>query len=97
MEWVEVIQLRITRRDTAEILSTIKQLVEEARVEDSCQKIRMFQRTDVDTDLSILLFHGFSQVKKGGTSLGIRMRSALKDFGMVNHHTWSEVGTHCKI
>ncbi len=91
MQWVEVIQLRITKRDTERIVSTVQRLAGESIQEDSCQKVKMYRRILVNTDLSILLFHDITAVEKSGSSLGLRISSALKEFGMVNHHTWLEV------
>lgn len=88
MQWVEVIQLRITRRDTERIIPIVQQLAGDAQKEGSCQKIKMYRRAQVNTDLSILLFHDFIPMEKSGSTLGLRISAALMEFGMVNHNTW---------
>ena len=91
MNWFEVIHLRITERETEKFVPIVQQLVGEAVEEGSCREIKMYRRALVDTDLSILLYHNTIKLKKNGSSLGLRITSALKEYGMVNHMTWLEV------
>lgn len=83
--------MRITERETKKIVPIVQQLVCEAVEEGSCREIKMYRRALVDTDLSILLYHDTIKMEKNGSSLGLRITSALKDYGMVNHTTWLEV------
>ncbi len=91
MSWLEVIHLRSAAQETKKLLTTVQHLVADAEKEGSCRKIRMYRRILVSTDLSIILHHDTSKEDKSGSSLGLRMVSALKEFGMVNHTVWSEV------
>ena len=91
MNWLEVIHLRTTAADTEPLFAILQQLIGEAEKEGSCREIKMFRRALVDTDVSLLLDHDTSMVEKNGSSLGLRIASALKDFGMVNHTVWSEM------
>ena len=91
MNWFEVIHLRITERETEKFVPIVQQLVDEAVKEGSCREIKMYRRALVDTDLSILLYHDTIKIEKNGSSLGLRIASALKEFGMVNHTTWFEI------
>jgi hypothetical protein len=45
----------------------------------------------IDTDFSIHLFHDSKKVEKSGSPLGLRLASALKEFGLVNHSIWIEM------
>ncbi|WP_163338905.1 hypothetical protein [Desulfopila sp. IMCC35008] len=91
MQWVEVIQLRITKPDPEQIIPILQQLAEDASEEDSCQEVHMYRRAHVNTDLSILLWHDILPGAKSESSLGLRISAALKEFGMVNHNTWFEI------
>ena len=91
MKWVEVIHLRIAERETERIVHIVQQLVGEAVKEDSCLEVKMYKRALVDNDLSILLYHDTRQMERSGSSLGVRITSALKEYGMVHHRTWFEV------
>jgi hypothetical protein len=91
MSWFEVIHFRTIERETEQLVPLVQQLVSEAEEEGSCREIKMYRRALVDTDLSILLYHDTLKVEKNGSSLGLRMALALKEFGMVNHTTWLEI------
>ncbi len=91
MSWFEVIHLRTTTRETVQLVPIIQQLIGEAEEEGFCREIKMYRRALVDTDLSVLLYHDALNVEKNGSSLGLRMASALKEFGMVNHTAWVEI------
>lgn len=95
MHWVEVIQLRITRRNTRQVVAIVQKLASEARTEGTCRSVRMCRRADIDTDLCLLFFHENPPVQGYGSTLGIRISAALKEFGMVNHNTWVEVHDSC--
>ncbi len=94
MSWLEVIHLRMTDLQSEQCKRTVKQLVSEARREGVCRKIKMYRRALVDTDLSIHLIHDTQQVEANGSSLGLRIASALKKFGMIHHTVWT--GIECK-
>jgi hypothetical protein len=91
MNWIEVIHLRITERETEKFVPIVQQLVGEAVEDRSCREVKMYRRALVDTDLSIILYHDTLKMEKNGSSLGLRITSALKEFGMVNHITWLEI------
>ena len=90
MNWVEVIRFRTTT-ETSPLLVELQHLLDQAKKEKSCDEIKIYQRTLVDTDLSIIIFHNNPLVDKNGSSLGLRIASALDEFGMVNHTAWSEI------
>ena len=90
MSGLEIIRFRTTATETSQILATLRHLLDQTKKEKSCDEIKMYQRTFVDTDLSIFIYHSNPMVEKGGSSLGLRITSALQEFGMVNHTTWSE-------
>ncbi len=91
MSWLEVIHFRATARQTEQLLPIVQQLVGEAQQEGSCKEIKVYRRALVDTDLYISLYHDTSKVEKDGSSLGLRMASALKELGMANHTVWSAI------
>ena len=83
--------MRIIERETEQIVLIVQQLAGEALEDRSCRDVKMYRRALVDNDLSIILYHDTIKMKKNGSSLGLRITSALKEFGMVNHMTWFEV------
>lgn len=91
MNWVEVIRFRTTATETSQLLVELQNLLTQAKKEKSCDEIKIYQRTFVNTELSIIIFHNNPIVEKNGSSLGLRIASALHEFGMVNHTAWSEI------
>jgi len=91
MNWLEVIHLRTTARETEQLVHMIQQLAEEAVKEDSSRKIQLLRSTRVDTDFSIVLYHNNIEIDQKGSVLGLRIANALKEYGMVNHMTWHEI------
>lgn len=83
--------MRSTANEIEQLLPIIQQMISQAEKEGFCREIKMYRRALVDTDLSILLHHDALNVEKNGSSLAIRMTSALKVFGMVNHTAWCEI------
>ncbi len=94
MSWLEVIHLRMTDLQSEQCKRTVKHLVAEARREGVCRTVKMYRRALVETDLSIHLIHDTQQVEANGSSLGLRIASALKKFGMIHHTVWT--GIECK-
>ncbi|MBL6993628.1 hypothetical protein, partial [Desulfobacula sp.] len=55
------------------------------------QKLILYRQLDLDTDISIHILHDLIKVENSGSDLGIRIVSALKEFGLVNHNVWVEM------
>jgi hypothetical protein len=71
--------------------SKLQKLIDQ--VEKEKQGIMAYTRVLIDTDFSIHLFHDSNKVENSGSSLGLRLASALKEFGTINHSIWIEMHT----
>ena len=94
MKWLEIIELRSIDSNRESLESQLKKLINEVDKEIKKQTIKTYNRVMIDTDFSIHLLHESKKVDKGGSSLGLHLASALKEFGLVNHSVWIE--THGK-
>jgi hypothetical protein len=90
MKWLEIIKIRISANDHKLLKSHFKQLVKEVNKEKE-QKLILYRQLDLNTDVSIHIFHDSIKAEKSGSDLGIRIASALKEFGLVNHNVWIEM------
>ena len=73
----------------AELLeSQLQKLMNEVDKETKKQAIKAYSRVMIGTDFSIHLFHDSKKVENSGSRLGLRIASALKAFGLVNHSVW---------
>ena len=54
------------------------------------QEIKIYVHGMVETDMSVNLVYDSENVDTRGSSLGLRLVSMLKGFGLVNHSVWVE-------
>jgi hypothetical protein len=88
VKWVEVIQVRSTGCNKNFLKSELLKLIEENKKITKQHEVMAYGRVLVDTDYTIQIFHETANVEKDGSSLGLRLVSALKAFGLVNHSVW---------
>ncbi len=91
MKWIEVIQLRTINSNQEALEERLKELTAEINGKKSRRVIRMYNREQIHTDICIVLFQDTAKKEPGGSEPGLRLASALKEFGLVNHSTWIEM------
>lgn len=91
MEWLEIIQLRAVESNTEMLESRLQELMNEVDVETKRQSIKAYSHSTVCTDFSVHLFHESKIVEHFGSRLGLRLASALREFGLVDHSIWIEM------
>ena len=91
MKWLEMIELRSVECHRELLESQLQQLMHDMNKETDAQAIKIYRRIMLETDLSIHLFHNSKNVERNGSSLGLRLASSLKEFGVVNHSVWTEM------
>jgi len=94
MNWLEIIELRSTGGNKKMLESELKKLVIELNKETKMQAIKIYGREMIDTDFSIHLIHDSINTEHSGSPIGLRVSSALKEFGLVNHSVWIEMQSH---
>ena len=91
MKWLEIIELRSVDSNRELLESQLQKLINEVDKETKKQAIKAYSRVMIDTDFSIHLFHDSKKRENSGSQLGLRLASALKEFGLVNHSIWIEM------
>lgn len=91
MKWLEIIELRSVDSNRELLESQLQKLTNDLDKETKKQAIKAYSRVMIDTDFSIHLFHDSKKVETSGSQLGLRLASALKEFGLVNHSIWIEM------
>jgi len=91
MKWLEIIELRSVDHNRDLLLSQLHELSNEMDEETGKQMVTTYGCVKFGSDFSIHLVHHSEEVEYGGSSLGIRLASALKEFGLVNHSIWVEM------
>ena len=90
MKWLEIIELRSAGSNKALLESQLQNLIKEVNKEAKQQAIKIYSRVIVDTDFSIHLIHNSNKIESG-SPLGLRLASALKEYGLVYHSVWIEM------
>ena len=91
MKWIELIQLRSADNNRGILETKLQGLTDEVDRKRKKQLIMAFSRVSIETDFSIHIFHDSKKVQNGGSSLGLRLVAALKEFGLVHHSIWMEI------
>ena len=90
MKWIEIIELRSAGNAREQLETHLQEFIDQVDKKAEKQTVKLYTCMMKDTDFSIHLFHDSSKVKNRGSSLGIRLVSALKSYGLVNHTIWIE-------
>jgi hypothetical protein len=93
MNWLEIIELRSAGFDKGTVEKQLEKLLGEFEKNMVGKGIKSYRRVSVDSDFSIHLLHETEQIETWGSELGLRLVSALREFGMINHTIWKE--TRC--
>ncbi|MCP5062956.1 MAG: hypothetical protein GY936_10885 [Ignavibacteriae bacterium] len=91
MEWLEVIELRSVDRNLELLITQLQGLIDDLEKETIKQVIKIYQRTSIDSDFSIHLFHNSEKIEYRGSQLALHIASTLREFGLVNHSIWTEM------
>jgi len=92
MRWIEVVQLRAAESNQALLDSRLKELVKGSNRENKQPCIMVYRRAVIPMDYSIHILHDEGEVENMGSPLGLHLVAVLREFGLVNHSIWNEMG-----
>jgi hypothetical protein len=89
MKRLEIIHLR----SSGEPLDTLgRRISDSIKAEDmGAGVVTLYRRDGLETDVAIHIHHRSSSPGEGPSSLGLRLASALKALGLVEHTMWEEL------
>lgn len=90
MKWIEIIEIRSVGNTQLQLEAHLQELIGQVERETKKQTFKLYARVMIDTDFSIHLFHDSNKIERSGSTLGLRLVSGLKVYGMVNHTIWIE-------
>ena len=94
MKWVEIITLRspgsIDRQFVDELLNGVRKSDLPSDTPKHLLEIKVYHHSAVETDLSIHIYWRSEPGSQDKTPLGLRLSSALKPLGLLNHSVWVE-------
>ena len=91
MNWLEIIEIRSSKNSKTKLKMQLKGLINEINSKAQNLVIRIYSLATIDTDFSIHLLHDSKEIEKDGSSIGLHLVSALKEFGLVSHSVWMEM------
>jgi hypothetical protein len=91
MKWAELITVQSTESSTETLTPALQDLMGDVVEKYGTKRIQIYHRERIETDFCIILSHDEGPVLSYGSQLGLRITSALRAFGMVNHSVWSEI------
>ena len=90
MKWIEIIEIRSTGDTRKQLEKHIQEIIDQVEKKSKQQTVKLYTCMKTETDSSIHLLHDSSEAIRQGSSLGLRLVSALKSYGLVNHTIWIE-------
>ena len=94
MNWVEIISLRCPANiDTRIVDELLKEVTKSDAMIDTPKhllEIRAYHHSVFETDLSVHIYWKSEPGSQSKSSLGLRLSSALKNLGLLNHSVWVE-------
>lgn len=88
MKWLEVIKLRLAGGGESlleELLRLIPEIGQSGLVE-----MKTYRHAALETDFSLHLHWESKNPDQNGSTLGLRLAQALKEFGLIDHSIWIE-------
>ncbi len=88
MKIVEIIHVRLTAGNPQNLSESIKKSVGPRSTEEV---FTIYRRDKLKTDLAVHIHRKGGDEEKGPSQFGLRLASALKDYGLVEHTIWKEM------
>ncbi len=85
-KWIEVIDVRSPQGAARTVETLLRELVSDA----TGDRVDVFRRVSLDGDFLVELRHAAGPVDARGSDVGVRIASALRERGLVNHTVWVE-------
>ncbi len=93
MKCLEIIELRTAESNRKLLDKQMQKLIDHVAAEVGRESIKAYFGVMIASDFSIHLFHDSIEGDKSGSKLGLYLASTLKEFGLVNHSVWIEIGS----
>ena len=90
MKRLEIIELRTSDMDSKNLVNTLSRFLDDLNKEYENYSIRLYRHLTVKTDWSFHVHHHSKNHTPSPSPVGLRIASALKEFGLVHHSVWWE-------
>ena len=90
MKWLEIIELRTGSDNRYALEQYLNSLCHDLESDPNHPRFRIYENSDIESDLSIHLFHSTKKPDQKQSPLGYHIASMLRTFGLVSHTIWME-------
>ena len=90
MECLEIIELRSSHKDYKILSKKLTAFVDDLNKEYENYKVQLYRHLTVETDWSFHIHYHSKGPTSSPSPIGLRIASALQEFGLVHHSVWSE-------
>ncbi len=93
MKWVEIITLRSPEKINGQFVNELLKGVPDSDSPTDTPhliEIRIYRHSVVETDFSIHIYWKSEPGRQDKSPLGLRLSSALRNLGLLNHSVWVE-------
>jgi hypothetical protein len=93
MKWIEIITLRSPGKINRQLVDELLKWVPDSDLPtDSLHlvEMRIYRHSVVETDFSIHIYWKSEPGRQDKSPLGLRLSSALRNLGLLNHSVWVE-------
>lgn len=89
MKRLEIIHLRSSREPVESLGERIRKSIRSGGAD--AEAVTLYRRDGLKTDLAVHIDLPGAPAAEGASALGLRLASALKAFGLVEHTLWKEL------
>ncbi|KJS31916.1 MAG: hypothetical protein VR64_10385 [Desulfatitalea sp. BRH_c12] len=90
MQWTEIIHVRAFSQDFRERALEEAQELSLTGAPEALEAITLWRRSDLPTDLNIVLRWSEQQDQQAHSSVGLQLAKSFSRFGWVSHSMWSD-------
>ncbi len=88
---IETLEIRLAQSLNRKLEAEIEQVLDDVVKSASGISMKLYKKNNLHSDYLIIIMYSINEPETKGIELGRRIKSALNEYGLVNHNVWNEV------
>jgi hypothetical protein len=88
---IETLEIRLAQNLNKKLETEIEQVLDDVVKSGSVISMKLYKKNNLHSDYLIIIMYSINEPETKGIELGRRIKSALNEYGLVNHNVWNEV------
>ena len=88
---IETLEIRLAQNLDKKLEEEIEQVVDDVVKKATGIRMNLYKKNNLHSDYLIIIMYSINEPETKGIELGRRIKSALNEYGLVNHNVWNEV------